>query len=80
VYGWTVEAHVHWIVPIIFLLPFGIAMIGIFIGIMTYTIDFSGRYAASALAGLTVSRSLLGAFLPLAGGPLVSACDRRQDR
>lgn len=66
-YGWTSEKHVHWIVPIIALAPFGFGMMGIFLPIQTYFIDAGGKYAASAIAGLTAVRCLFGAFLPLAG-------------
>ncbi|KAJ6103461.1 MFS general substrate transporter [Penicillium sp. IBT 16267x] len=37
---------------------------------LMYMIDAFPRYAASAMAAITVSRSLLGALLPLAGPPL----------
>lgn len=66
-YGWTADKGVHWIVPIIGLIPFGFGMMGIFIPIQTYTIDSFPTFAASGIAALTVSRSLFGAFLPLAG-------------
>lgn len=66
-YGWAAYFKVHWIVPIIGLVPFGFGMIGIFIPIQTYLIDSFPVFAASAMAALTVSRSLFGAFLPLAG-------------
>ncbi|KAF4628097.1 hypothetical protein G7Y89_g10054 [Cudoniella acicularis] len=66
-YGWTADKDVHWIVPIIGLIPFGFGMMGIFIPIQTYTIDSFPSFAASGVAALTVSRSLFGAFLPLAG-------------
>ncbi|KAJ9292879.1 hypothetical protein DTO271G3_8326 [Paecilomyces variotii] len=66
-YGWSADKHVHWIVPIIGLLPFGFGMMGIYAPIQTYFIDVSGQYAASAVAGLTAMRCLFGAFLPLAG-------------
>jgi MFS family permease len=72
-YGWAADKAVHWIVPIIGLIPFGFGMIGIFIPIQTYTIDSFPEYAASAVAALTVSRSLFGAFLPLAGPSMYSA-------
>jgi hypothetical protein len=40
----------------------------------SYLIDvFGSETAASALAALTLSRSLFGAFLPLAGPPLYEA-------
>jgi multidrug resistance protein len=32
-YGWAAEKHVHWIVPIIGMVPFGIGMMGIFVPI-----------------------------------------------
>lgn len=73
VYGWTAYYHVHWIVPIIGLMPFGFGMMGIFIPIQTYVIDSFPTFAASGMAALTVSRSLFGAFLPLAGPYMYAA-------
>lgn len=67
VYGWTVYYKVHWIVPIIGLVPFGFGMMGVFIPIQTYMIDAFPEYAASAVAALTVTRSILAGVLPLAG-------------
>ncbi|RAL64300.1 hypothetical protein DID88_002192 [Monilinia fructigena] len=64
---------VHWIVPIIGLIPFGFGMMGIFIPIQTYVIDSFPAFAASGIAALTVSRSLFGAFLPLAGPAMYEA-------
>ena len=52
---------------ILSLIPFGAGMIGIFIAIQTYLIDALTLYSASAIAALTVSRSLFGVLLPLAG-------------
>ncbi|PYI12698.1 MFS general substrate transporter [Aspergillus sclerotiicarbonarius CBS 121057] len=72
-YGWSADKHVHWIVPIIGLMPFGFGMMGIFAPIQTYFIDACGPYAASAIAGLTAIRCLFGAFLPLAGPSMYSA-------
>ncbi|KAJ5386351.1 hypothetical protein N7509_008892 [Penicillium cosmopolitanum] len=66
-YGWTADKHVHWIVPIIGMFPFGVGMMGVFMPIQTYIIDCYPAYAASANATLTATRSLVGAFLPLAG-------------
>lgn len=66
-YGWTAEKHVHWIVPIIGMFPFGVGMMGVYMPIQTYIIDCYPRYAASANACLTATRSLVGALLPLAG-------------
>ena len=66
-YGWTAEKHVHWIVPIIGMFPFGVGMLGVYMPIQTYIIDCYPAHAASANAALTATRSLLGALLPLAG-------------
>jgi MFS family permease len=66
-YGWSIQAQVHWISPIIGLFPFGFGMIGIFISIQTYIVDSYPRFAASGIAAITVTRSFFGAFLPLAG-------------
>lgn len=49
------------------MVPFSFGMMGIFLPIQTYLIDCYTVYAASAIACLTASRSLFGAFLPLAG-------------
>lgn len=72
-YGWTTYYKVHWIVPIIGLVPLGFGVMGIFIPIQTYVIDSFPSFAASGLAALTVSRSLFGTFLPLAGQPMYSS-------
>lgn len=72
-YGWAVEKRVHWIIPIIGLVPFGFGMMGIFMPIQTYVIDSFPTFAASGVAALTVSRSLFGAFLPLAGPSMYAA-------
>ncbi|THV46811.1 hypothetical protein BGAL_0358g00100 [Botrytis galanthina] len=69
-YGWSSYYRVHWIVPILGLIPFGFGTMGVFAGIQTYYIDTGKQYAASAMAGLTAIRCLFAAFLPLAGRPL----------
>lgn len=71
-YGWTADKHVHWVVPLVGLIPFAFGMMGIFLPIQTYFIDAGGPYAASAVAGLTALRCLFGAFLPLAGPSMYS--------
>ncbi|KAL3456369.1 major facilitator superfamily domain-containing protein [Aspergillus heterothallicus] len=72
-YGWTVDKEVHWIVPIIGMFPFGVAMMGVYMPIQTYVIDCYPKYAASANATLTATRSLVGALLPLAGPAMFEA-------
>ncbi|OAQ97166.1 hypothetical protein LLEC1_03050 [Akanthomyces lecanii] len=67
IYGWTAQYKVHWIVPIIGTAIMGVGNLVIF---MLYLVDTFTIYAASALAANSVVRSLLGAVLPLAGGPM----------
>lgn len=71
-YGWSVEnaSKVHWIVPIIGTALVGIGMIGSMMASQTYLVDAFTIHAASAIAANTVLRSLVGAFLPLAGPKL----------
>jgi sugar phosphate permease len=49
------------------MVPFGLAIMGVWMPIQIYTIDCYPSYAASANAALTASRSFVGALLPLAG-------------
>ncbi|EXJ72568.1 uncharacterized protein A1O5_03714 [Cladophialophora psammophila CBS 110553] len=69
-YGWSAEKGVHWIMPILGTVWIGYGIIGIFIAAQAYLIDCYPRYAASVAGVITVVRSALGAFLPLAGRPL----------
>jgi hypothetical protein len=48
----------------------GLGLIGIFLAVQTYLVDCYPLFAASVTAANTVVRSLVGAFLPLAGRPL----------
>ncbi|KAJ1715371.1 putative MFS multidrug transporter [Aspergillus flavus] len=66
-YGWSAQMHVHWIMPIIGLGWVGCGMIATLLPIQSYLVDAFGEYAASAIAANTVVRSIVGAFLPLAG-------------
>ncbi|KAM3501380.1 hypothetical protein MY10362_005597 [Beauveria mimosiformis] len=70
IYGWTAQYKVHWIVPIIGTTIMGVGNLVIFMSLQLYLVDTFTIYAASALAANSVVRSLLGAVLPLAGGPM----------
>ncbi|EHK46037.1 uncharacterized protein TrAtP1_013129 [Trichoderma atroviride] len=72
-YGWTADKGVHWIVPIIGMVPFGFGLMGLYLPIQTYIIDSYPTHAASGSAALVASRSLLGALLPLAGPRLFAS-------
>ena len=69
-YGWTLQAHTHWMGPI-----FGTALIGFglmvtIIPIQTYLVDAFTLYAASVSAAGKVLTSFAGALLPLLGPPI----------
>ncbi|KAH0848190.1 hypothetical protein AYO21_05322 [Fonsecaea monophora] len=72
-YGWSVEKEVHWIMPIIGTGWVGLGLMGIFMAVQTYLVDCYPLFAASVTAANTIIRSLVGAFLPLAGRPLYSS-------
>ncbi|KAJ2896662.1 major facilitator superfamily transporter multidrug resistance [Zalerion maritima] len=67
VYGWSTYNKVHVAVPLIGLIPYGFGLVGIWQPIQAYIIDSYPVYAASGMAAFTVLRSLVAAFLPLAG-------------
>lgn len=70
-FSWTCTPDkAHWIVPIIGSIPFGMGNAGVFIYASNYLVQSYGIYAASALAGNAVLRSIMGATLPLAGPSL----------
>ncbi|KAI5119904.1 hypothetical protein M0805_003708 [Coniferiporia weirii] len=71
-YGWSAQAKLHWIMPIIGAGIFGFAMMGAFLPIQLYLVD-SFRYAASAIAAATVIRSLMGFAFPLFGEQMFDA-------
>lgn len=66
-FSWTGTPEYHWILPILAGVPFGAGNCCIFIYGSNYLVHSYGIYAASALAGNAVLRSILGATLPLAG-------------
>ncbi|PIB02838.1 putative MFS-type transporter [Cercospora beticola] len=70
-FSWTCTPDkAHWIVPILAGIPFGAGNGGVFIYASNYLVQSYGIYAASALAGNAVLRSIMGATLPLAGPSL----------
>ncbi|KAG2419997.1 hypothetical protein HFD88_004794 [Aspergillus terreus] len=71
--GWSAQPHVHWIAPVLSGVFFGFGYQIIFISLQTYIADVYRIYSASALAASVVTRSLVGALLPLAADPLYEA-------
>ncbi|KAH0346241.1 MFS general substrate transporter, partial [Aureobasidium melanogenum] len=72
-FAWTCTPNVHWIVPIIAGIPFGAGNAGVFIYSNNYLVHSYSVYAASALAGNAVLRSIMGATVPLAGPAMYAA-------
>lgn len=72
-YGWSAENHLPYIMPIVGTGWVGAGLILTFMPISTYLVDAFTVYAASAMAANTVMRSLVGAFLPLAGPSMYKA-------
>ena len=66
-FAWTCTPNVHYIVPIVAGIPFGAGNAAVFIYASNYLVHSYDIYAASALAGNAVLRSIMGATLPLAG-------------
>lgn len=67
-FSWTsVPASIHWIWSLLAGIPFGAGNTLVFIYATNYLSGSYGVYTASALAGNSVVRSLLGGTLPLAG-------------
>ncbi|KAJ7462124.1 multidrug resistance protein 4 [Mycena latifolia] len=71
-YGWSAQARIHWIMPIIGSGIFGFGMMSTFLPIQLYLVD-SFTYAASALSAASVFRSLLGFAFPLFGQQMFAA-------
>ncbi|KAK7698243.1 hypothetical protein SLS64_012709 [Diaporthe eres] len=68
VFSWTcVPTTIHYAIPIAFGIPFGCGNTLCFIYGSNYLAGAYGYFAASALAGNAVMRSIFGATLPLAG-------------
>ncbi|KAF2193119.1 polyamine transporter 1 [Zopfia rhizophila CBS 207.26] len=70
VFGWTVRARAHWIVPIIFSSFVGFGFVANAISAWSYLVDAFGIYSASATAANIVLRNAASAALPLAGPAL----------
>ncbi|GIK05421.1 hypothetical protein Aspvir_009531 [Aspergillus viridinutans] len=66
-YGWSAEKQLHWMMPLVGTGWVAFGMLASFMPIQTYLVDAFSEHAASVTASMTVVRSLIAAFLPLAG-------------
>ncbi|KAK4040206.1 hypothetical protein C8A01DRAFT_46443 [Parachaetomium inaequale] len=64
--GWSARPDVHWLVPLWSMVPYGLAYHLIYVAIINYVTDAYGIYSASALAAMSMTRSVAGTLLPLA--------------
>ncbi|KAB5584718.1 major facilitator superfamily domain-containing protein [Coniochaeta sp. 2T2.1] len=72
-YGWSLEARVHWIVPILGLFFFGFTYLSVRLATQVILVEAVPNFSASALAAHTVASSIGGAFVPLSTFPLYRA-------
>ncbi|KAG2152116.1 major facilitator superfamily domain-containing protein [Suillus cothurnatus] len=71
-YGWSAQAKVHFMMPIIGTAIFGFGLMTTFLPIQLYIVD-TFAYAASATAAASMFRSLLGFAFPLFGEQMFAA-------
>ncbi|KAI9933682.1 hypothetical protein MW887_008155 [Aspergillus wentii] len=72
-FSWTARASIHWICPILAGVSFGLGNGLVFIYVTNYLAGSYGMYAASALAGNSLVRYVMGGVLPLAGSKMYHA-------
>ena len=68
--GWTTDVRIHFIVPMLAGIPFGVGFMLIFMAFLNFLTDAYEIFAASAMAAASTCRSLFGALLPLAARPV----------
>jgi hypothetical protein len=71
--AWSAKADVHWIVPILSGITFGMGFLLIFMAMLNYLTDAYETFAASAQGIASTCRSLGGALLPLGSKSMFDA-------
>lgn len=71
--GWAARPGIHWIVPMLAGVPFGIGFMLIFMALLNYITDAYETFAASGMSATSICRSIFGALLPLAAHPMYTA-------
>lgn len=64
-FAWTVQCRLHWAVIMLSTFFYGLGQVLIFNTVQNYYIDSFSKYAASAIAGGSVFRSVVGGVVPL---------------
>ncbi|KAJ5263922.1 hypothetical protein N7478_011527 [Penicillium angulare] len=68
--GWTSSLNIHWVVPFLSGIPFGMGYLLIFMAMLNYLTDAYETLSASAQSAASCTRSIFGAVLPLAAKPM----------
>ncbi|KAF2827998.1 MFS general substrate transporter [Ophiobolus disseminans] len=71
--GWSAREDVHWAVPTLAGVLFGMGYLCLFMALLNYLVDAYEIFAASAMAAASLSRSSFGAILPFAAKPMYRA-------
>ncbi|KAI9343295.1 major facilitator superfamily domain-containing protein [Zopfochytrium polystomum] len=74
-YGWSAQNTLHWIVPDLGIVLFGMAFSVPFLVITIYLVDAYRRYSASAMAAGSVLRSIFGFAFPLFATTMYDSLD-----
>lgn len=69
-YGWSIQEHAHWIVPIIGTTFIAIGILYTYLPVQLYVVDAFTIHAASASAVCTIIRSVCTTLVPLSANPL----------
>jgi len=64
-FAWTSQPSVHWAIPVVASIPFGVAFTFAFTASFTYKVDAYRPYAASAMGANSFLRSSFAAAFPL---------------
>ncbi|CAG7853408.1 Uncharacterized MFS-type transporter C409.08 [Serendipita indica DSM 11827] len=64
-FAWSTHPNVHFMVPILSGIPFGMGTLMVFAAVVAYLMDTYQTFTASAIAATVVLRSILGALFPL---------------
>ncbi|ORY90644.1 MFS general substrate transporter [Leucosporidium creatinivorum] len=65
IFAWTSNPKTHWAGAVVSGIPFGCALVAIYISANSYLVDTYNLYGASAMAAKTLIRSLAGASVPI---------------
>ncbi|PGG97474.1 hypothetical protein AJ79_09194 [Helicocarpus griseus UAMH5409] len=71
--GWTSSPSIHWAVPMLSGVPFGIGYMLIFMAMINYLVDAYESFSASAQSASSCCRSIFAVLLPIATTPMFTS-------